>query len=134
MRVQQTELVVDTMRTTNRVVWLAVFVAFIGLVSSVQAQRADRGIITGIVTDPTGSSVVGASVKVHNDGTGVDTVLSTNDAGAFTTPPLVLATYSITVDHPGSKTAPRTAVQVVDAATLRPAIAMAVGPVNETDE
>ena len=60
MRVQQTELVGDTMRTPNRVVWLAVFVAFIGLVSSVQAQRADRGIITGIVTDPTGSSVVGA--------------------------------------------------------------------------
>src|SRR5207253_4410240 len=134
MRVQQTELVGDTMRTPNRVVWLAVFVAFIGLVSSVQAQRADRGIITGIVTDPTGSSVVGASVKVHNDGTGVDTVLSTNDAGAFTTPPLVLGTYSITVDHPGFKTALRTGVQVVGAETIRQDITLAVGAVNETVE
>ena len=101
------------MRTPNRVVWLVVFVAWICLANSVQAQRADRGIITGIVTDPTGSAVVGAAVKVHNDGTGVDTVLMTNDAGAYTTPPLVLGTYSITVDHAGFKTALRTGVQAV---------------------
>jgi hypothetical protein len=52
------------------------------------AQRSDRGIITGIVTDPTGSSVTGATVKVKNDDTGVETALVSNDASAYTTPHL----------------------------------------------
>ena len=68
------------------------------------AQRSDRAILTGVVTDPSGSSIAGATVKVHNSETGVDTVLTTNDAGAYTTPPLVLGTYTVTVDHAGFKT------------------------------
>jgi hypothetical protein len=44
------------------------------------AQRSDRAIISGVVTDPTGSSVAGATVKVRNLETGIDTVLTTNAA------------------------------------------------------
>ena len=54
----------------------------ISLAASVFAQRADRGIVTGVVTDPTGKNVLGAVVKVKNDDTGVVTELNTNDAGA----------------------------------------------------
>jgi hypothetical protein len=122
------------MKDTKPVLWLLVLVIAVSLVGSVQAQRADRGIITGIVTDPTGSSVVGATVKVHNDSTGVDTNLTTNSAGAYTTPPLVLGTYSITVDHPGFKSALHSGIQVLGAETIRQDIALAVGAVTESVE
>ena len=124
----------ETMRTPNRVAWLVGFVAWICLASSVQAQRADRGLVTGIVTDPTGSAVAGATVKVRNDSTGVETVLTTNEAGAYTTPPLILGTYSITVDHAGFKAALRSGVQVMGAETIRQDVTLAVGAVSETVE
>ncbi|PYY06664.1 MAG: hypothetical protein DMG69_22725, partial [Acidobacteria bacterium] len=131
---KETALVGETMRTPNRVAWLVGFVAWICLASSVQAQRADRGLVTGIVTDPTGSAVAGATVKVRNDSTGVETVLTTNEAGAYTTPPLILGTYSITVDHAGFKAALRSGVQVMGAETIRQDVTLAVGAVSETVE
>ena len=98
------------------------------------AQRSDRGIITGIVLDPTGSSVAGATVKVRNDGTGVETSLVTNSAGSYTTPPLVLGSYSITVDHAGFKTAVNSGILLQGAETIRKDVTLAVGSVSESVE
>ena len=42
--------------------------------------------------------VPGATVTVRNEATGVETVLVTNSAGAYTTAPLVLGPYSVTVN------------------------------------
>ncbi len=56
------------------------------LVASTFAQRADRGIVTGVVQDPTEKTVVGAVVKVKNDDTGVVTELTTNEAGRILHP------------------------------------------------
>jgi hypothetical protein len=98
------------------------------------AQRSDRGILTGIVTDPSGSAISGATVKVRNEGTAVDTVLTTNDAGAFTTPPLVLGSYSIIVDHPGFKTSVSSGILRQGAETIRHDVALAVGAVTESVE
>ena len=50
-----------------QVVGLRVVFAVLCLSGLLLAQRSDRGIITGIVTDPTGSSVTGATVKVRNE-------------------------------------------------------------------
>ena len=36
----------------------------------------------------------GATVTIHNDGTGVNSVLVTNAAGAYTSPPLVLGRHT----------------------------------------
>jgi len=98
------------------------------------AQRADRGVITGIVTDQSGSAVPGATVKVRNEGTGVENVLTSNEAGAYTTPLLVLGSYSISVDHQGFKTTVIPGVQVIGAETIRRDVAMAVGAVTESVE
>jgi hypothetical protein len=98
------------------------------------AQRSDRGIVTGIVTDPSGSAIQGATVKVRNEGTSVDTVLTTNEAGAYTTPPLVLGTYSVIVDHPGFKTTINSGILLLGAETIRQDIALKVGAVTESVE
>ena len=98
------------------------------------AQRADRGIITGVVTDPTGSSLAGATVKIRNEGTTVETVLTTNAAGAYSSPPLVLGSYSVTVDHSGFKTAVRSGILLQGAETIRQDMTLAVGSVMESVE
>src|SRR5918995_2135480 len=73
--------------------------------SPLLAQRSDRAIISGVVTDQQGAAVPGATVTVRNEATGVDTVLVTNAAGAYTTPPLVLGRYTVAVELIGFKKA-----------------------------
>ena len=70
----------------------------VGVSTPLLAQRSDRATISGVVTDAQGAAVPGATVTVRNEDTGVETVLVTNAAGAYTTPPLVLGRYSVTVD------------------------------------
>jgi len=106
----------------------------LGLSIPVLAQRADRAIITGVVTDPTGSAVVGATVKVRNQGTGVETVLTTNGAGAYNSPLLVLGSYSVTVDHEGFKASVSQGIELTGAETVRHDVTLAVGSVTESVE
>ena len=75
------------------------------LSSPLLAQRSDRGVIGGVVTDPQGGALPGATVTVRNEATGVENVLTTNSAGAYTTSPLVLGPYSVTVNIAGFKKA-----------------------------
>ncbi len=119
---------------TYLVVGLCVVLATLCLSVPLLAQRSDRGVITGIVTDPSGSSVAGAEVKVRNEETGVETALVSNGAGAYTTPPLVLGTYSVTVDHAGFKKAVRSGIQLQGAETIREDVTLALGAVTESVE
>src|SRR5690348_1870463 len=66
-------------------------------------QRADRATISGLVTDPGGSSVPNATVRIRNDNTGVETVLTANEAGLYTSPLLTLGMYTVSVEHAGFK-------------------------------
>ncbi len=122
------------MTRTYLVVGVLVVVAILCLSTPLVAQRADRGIITGIVTDTTGSSIAAATVKVRNEGTAVETVLTTNDAGGYTTPPLVLGSYSVTVDHAGFKTSVTPGILLQGAETIRRDVSLAVGSTSEQVE
>ena len=83
---------------------IAALCSILFLSTPLMAQRSDRGTIGGVVTDSQGSAVPGATVTVRNDDTGVETVLTTNSAGAYTTNPLVLGRYSVKVNVSGFKT------------------------------
>src|SRR5437764_12475843 len=104
------------------------------LANPLYAQRSDRGTITGVVTDTTGSSLAGATVKIKNLGTCVETILTTNASGAYSSPLLILGTYSITVDHPGFKASVSSGIVITGAETVRQDIALAVGSVSESVE
>src|SRR6266404_7464508 len=116
------------------VVGLCVVLGTVCLSCPLLAQRADRGIITGIVTDPSGSAVTGADVKVRNEGTGVETALVSNSAGAYTTPPLTLGTYTVTVDHAGFKRSVSSGIVLQGAETVRRDIGLTLGAVTESVE
>jgi Carboxypeptidase regulatory-like domain len=112
----------------------AVLLAILFLCTPLNAQRSDRAIITGVVTDPGGSSVAGATVRIRNEGTGIETVLTTNDAGAYTTPPLVLGTYSVNVDHSGFKTALNSGILLQGGEVVRQDVTLQIGAVTESVE
>ncbi len=98
------------------------------------AQRADRATITGVVADPNGAVVQGATVKVRNEATGVDALLTSNEAGAYTTPLLILGTYTVTVEHPGFKMFVRSGIQLAGGAIYRQDATLELGAVTERVE
>ena len=103
------------------------------LAAQLFGQGQDRGVITGLVTDKTGSSVAEAKVTVTNQATGDKVTVDTSSAGNYTTPPLIVGNYKVEVEKAGFKTfvAPNI---TVGTATLRLDAALDVGNVTETVE
>jgi hypothetical protein len=111
-----------------------IFLALLVLAELLLAQRADRAMITGIVTDPTGNSVPNATVRIRNDDTGVETTLQSNVAGAYTSPLLVLGTYTVTVESAGFKSSVRSGIQLLGGQTYRVDMGLELGTVSEKVE
>src|SRR5947207_2644271 len=113
---------------------LAIACASFYLSSPLLAQRADRAIISGVVADAQGSAVPGATVTVRNEGTGVETALVTNAAGVYTSPPLVLGTYTVTVDLTGFKRSVTSGILLQGGDVLRHDVALQIGELAESVE
>lgn len=69
--------------------------------------QTNTGTILGTVEDGNGYILPGAIVTIENSGTQFAQTLKTNSAGAFTSAPLPLGTYSVRVNAPGFSTALR---------------------------
>lgn len=102
--------------------------------STLFAQRADRAIITGIVADPTGALIPGASVTILDEGTGLATELQSNEAGVFNSPSLVLGTYTVSVESAGFKTFRRSGIILIGGQIFRQDATLELGDVTETVE
>jgi len=59
--------------------------------------QLDRGTISGIVTDPSGSAITGAKVTATNIATDTQSATVTTGAGVYTIPELPAGQYSVTV-------------------------------------
>jgi hypothetical protein len=93
--------------------------------------QGERGTLNGTVTDPTGAVVPGATVKVLNVATGVETTVQTTTAGVYRVPYLPPGTYKITVTAAGFKTAVRENVILGVAQTLTVDFTLEVGAVTD---
>jgi hypothetical protein len=113
---------------------VAIIACTLCLGSPLLAQRADRAVLSGVVTDAQGSAVPGATVTVRNEATGVETALVTNSAGVYTTPPLVLGTYSITVDLTGFRRAVTSGILLQGGDQIRHDVVLQIGELAETVE
>ena len=60
--------------------------------------------VAGIVSDPTGAAVPGATVQVQSAATGEKTSVVTNDRGEYVVPALAAGSYKLTVSKAGFKT------------------------------
>jgi hypothetical protein len=110
---------------------LSALISLFAVAGLLLAQRADRATVTGVVTDSAGSSVPGATVKIRDDGTGVTNETLTNESGAYSSPSLVLGTYTITVEKQGFKSAVRSGLRLAGGQVSRQDINLEVGAVSD---
>jgi len=106
----------------------------LAMASLLFGQRTDRGIITGVVTDPAGAAVPQAKVTIIDEDTGVQTVVSTTEAGNYGTPPLVLGKYTVRVEKEGFKSFVRAGILLVGGITYRQDASLELGAVTQTIE
>jgi hypothetical protein len=122
--------------TRFRILPASLVLILLGLFASkpLLAQRSDRAVIGGVVTDPQGAALPGATVTVRNEATGVENVLTTNNAGAYTTGPLVLGPYSVAVNLAGFKKALSSGIELRAGDVLRHDVQLQIGGMTESVE
>jgi outer membrane receptor protein involved in Fe transport len=88
--------------------------------SRVQAQSASTGALAGVVTDPSGGSISGATVTATSLGTGQSRTATTDATGAYKLSLLPPGDYSVKISASGFKTAevPSVTVNVTETPTL----------------
>ena len=75
-------------------------------------SQATTGVIRGRVTDPSGASVSGATVVLHEGQTGFQRQVTTNERGIFVAPLMPLGTYDVAARAVGFAEARRTGVRL----------------------
>lgn len=85
------------------------------------AQVATDAIITGVVTDASGSLVQGAWVTVTNVATGIEATVATNKSGQYRTPPLRIGEYTVRIESKGFRQ------------FLEPGVVLDIGAVRQID-
>src|SRR5580658_8327359 len=108
---------------------LLLCLVFAGLLAFGQVGNST---ITGIVTDPAGAVVAGATVEVKNTDTGVVYSGVSTGAGNYTIPDLPVGTYAVTVAVKGFKTYNHTNLALAAASTLKEDVALQVGAATES--
>ena len=99
--------------------------------SALLAQLSTRATITGIVTDPTGAALPGATITVTDEATKVAVVTQTNSNGSYIEPDLDVAIYSVTIAKTGFKTYTVTGVELHPTETSTVNGALQVGATSE---
>jgi len=111
---------------------VAVLCVWIWLAGAIASAQVDRGTVSGSVTDPNGSRVVGAKVTITNAAMGTQNSTVTTDVGEYTVPGLPSGTYSITAVAPGFSTLVRNGITVSVGETATVDLKLGVGKGNIT--
>jgi hypothetical protein len=112
----------------------AILILMLALPASTLFGQTATGEVNGTVADPSGAVVAGATVKLVNQATGIETQVLTNQDGYFIFVNVNPATYSLKVGAPGFKTAQVPPFEVgVNQAVTKP-VALILGEVSQTVE
>ena len=93
--------------------------------------QSTTGTLTGIITDPQGAIVSGATVILTNSQTRVETRTTSNDQGEFVFPAVTPGRYSLGVEATNFKKALATDLVVEVGTTSRTTVVLEVGSVTE---
>lgn len=96
------------------------------------SQGSSVGVITGLITDPSGAAVPGATITVRNVGTNFMREMKTDSTGNYTFSDLPVGTYDLEVAAQGFLTAKVTAIKLEVNAALRQDVQMKVGLATQT--
>jgi hypothetical protein len=95
------------------------------------AQEVSAG-ITGRVTDPSGSAIVGAAVMAKDQDRGTEWPTTTNMDGIYAFPRIPVGTYSLKIEAKGFKVSVQPALTLEVNQRARMDVAMQVGGITET--
>ena len=99
---------------------------------AVSAQQSASSGLAGQVTDSSQAAIPGATVTVTNVGTNAQRTAMTDGEGRFSVPALPPATYHITVELQGFRTAELQNFVLRQGETARPTVTLSVATVSET--
>lgn len=119
--------------TIRRAAWiLALMLGLVSLITSVPAQIAGSGAISGVVSDPVGALIPGAAIAAHNLATGETREAVSNSRGAYTFQILAPGRYELVVHKQGfgPATLSGVVVNVTEVTTVE--IKLAVGEQKQT--
>ena len=100
--------------------------------ASVCFAQSDRGSISGIVTDSSGSEIAGAKITITNIAMGTQNSTVSAASGNYTVPELAAGSYSVTVVAPGFAELIRNGITVSVGATANVDLKLGVGQVTST--
>src|SRR5262245_1278333 len=112
---------------------LLMVIVYCGFSDAVLAQTI-TGSISGTVVDPNGSAIVGATVKVTNEGTNQTRTTMTDPNGFYVVTNLQVGVYTVSVEHQGFKKASKTGSDLVADGRLTVDFGMEPGAVTEVVE
>src|SRR5918912_3699983 len=90
---------------------ITLMLLMLALAPAAPAQTS-RGTVTGIVTDPNGDAVLGATVELKNKDTNLSRTATTNDAGLYRFDAVDLGTYNLTITAPGFRPVTNTGILI----------------------
>ena len=93
--------------------------------------QVDQGSITGVVQDPTGALVPGASVTLRNTDQGISLETKSGGAGEYTFSPVRIGHYTVTVSAPGFSTTTQENLTVAVGQDLQVNVSLQTGGSNE---
>ena len=99
-----------------------------GVLVHAQEYRAS---LLGVVTDPSGAAVAGASIRVTNIESGVASPTVTNTDGSYLVPYLLPGRYSLLVERPGFEAFERNPIELRVNDRSRADVALEVGQVTD---
>lgn len=111
----------------------AVLVVLFGSWAAALAQTT-YGAVRGLVKDPQGAVIVGATVTLTNEGTKVARKTTANASGEYTFTSVEPGSYTVTVAMPGFKTVTNPGVAVETGATDTVDLSLQLGGSSETVE
>src|SRR5712691_7994105 len=88
------------------------------ILSLAMAAQIQNGQFTGVVTDPRGAVIPGATLTVKNLDTGLTLTTTSNDSGLYTAREAPIGSYKITVEVRGFKTVIKTDL-ILNAGTIQ---------------
>jgi hypothetical protein len=95
----------DWMKSVKAIVFFAMIFVLVGaLGTSVSAQTATTGAVSGTVLDPAGASVPNAAIKLVNDATSETYNASTDSSGFFTITLIKPGNYTFSAEKQGFRT------------------------------
>ena len=117
----------------RHVISRSMFAAILCSATITKAQTVDTSIL-GNVTDPSGSTITGAVVKVHAEGTGQEKSVSTGSNGQYILQYLTPGAYTITVSAPNFSETVRKNIDVALAHQVHLDFALTLGSTSQVVE